>query len=334
VSLASPRAASSNHLRGLQSLDSSRRAACARVPLRARGFHVRAVHTFATLGVVLSVVAFGAGCGSSKRSSASSTAAPVASGTTAPSTTNSQTPAGPTPSPSPASPAPTPTPPASGSGSGGSGGGVGDQTRTVTTQAQAGLPAVTVQYDLYVPSTYDPATPTPWLFAANMGLTPYRALAEAEGFIVVDFRDHDRDGGFRYDYDVLLLNATLADVQGAWNVDLDRLYYHGFSAGAHWGYTVVLANGNTFAGLGINAGSLTSAIQQGIWPNQVQRKVAVAIRHGTSDQVVPVAAAQQDRARLTNAQHPVQYEEFAGGHTVSAQDAQSVWSYLKQFNLP
>lgn len=230
-------------------------------------------------------------------------------------------------------PATTPTTPAA-TGSGGTGGQPGLQTRTVQTQAQAGLPAVSIDYDVYVPSTYTPQTPLPLLIAANMGMTPWRALAEQEGVIVIDFRDHDRNGGFNFNYDVLGLNAILAEVEGAFNVDTKRRYYHGFSAGAHWGYVVVLSNSASFAGLGINAGSMNLAIQQGVWPGQVTRKIAIAIRHGITDAVVPVGAGQADRTRLMNANHPVAYEEFQGGHTVSTADATAIWNALKNSRAP
>lgn len=220
-----------------------------------------------------------------------------------------------------------------GTGSGGSGGARGLQTRTVTAQPQ-GQPAVQVSYQVFVASGYDPATPIPVVLAANLGLAPWQALAEAQRFIVVDLRDHDGNGGWRFDIDVPVLDAVLRDVRGAWNVDTKRVYYHGFSAGAHFGYPVVLANANVFAGLAISAGSMQTAIAQGVWPGAVARRIPVVIRHGTTDAVVPVAAARADRDRLQQAGHPVLFEEFAGGHTVSAQDAQAMWAFLRQHTLP
>lgn len=226
------------------------------------------------------------------------------------------------------------TPPAAGAGSGGTGGAVGLSTRTVTANT-AGAGAVSVSYDVFVPSGYSAATPIPVVFAVNMGLTPWQALAQSETFIAVDLRDHDRNGGFRFDVDVAVLDAVYQDVLGAWNVNTKRVYYHGFSAGAHFGYAVVLANSTLFAGLAINAGSMQVAIQQGIWPGLVTRKLPVAIRHGTQDTVVPVQAGRDDRTRLQGAGHPVLFEEFAGGHTApTAQDALALWNFLKTYSAP
>lgn len=207
-------------------------------------------------------------------------------------------------------------------------------TRQVTTQAQPGLPSITVGVDVYVPASYDPAVASPLVVAANMGLGPWRALADQEGLIVIDLRDADRNGGFDFGHDVLLLDAALRDVEATWRVDAKRRYYHGFSAGAHWGYAVVLANANAFAGLGISAGSLQVAIQQGVFPGGVQRRLPVAIRHGAQDAVVPVAAARLDRDRLTQAGHAVTLEEFQGGHTIAEADARAVWAALRAHRAP
>lgn len=207
-------------------------------------------------------------------------------------------------------------------------------TRPVTTTAQGGIPAASTTYQLYVPTTYTSATAYPLVFAANMGLTPWQALAEQEKVIVVDFRDFDRNGGFDFGRDVLLLDAVLRDVGTEYRCDPKRTYYHGFSAGAHWGYAVVLANANLFGALAVNAGSLNIAIQQGVFPGQVQRKLPVAIRHGAQDAVVPVSEGRLARDRLTQAGHTVVLEEFQGGHAVSAADAASVWAFLRQHQAP
>ena len=207
-------------------------------------------------------------------------------------------------------------------------------TRPVTTTAQAGIPAASTTYQLYVPTTYTNATAYPVVFAANMGLTPWQALAEQERVIVVDFRDFDRNGGFDFGRDVLLLDAVLRDVGTEYRCDAKRTYYHGFSAGAHWGYAVVLANANLFGALAVNAGSLNIAIQQGVFPGQVQRKIPVAIRHGAQDGVVPVSEGRLARDRLLQAGHTVVLEEFQGAHAVGVADATSVWAFLKQHAAP
>ncbi len=280
------------------------------------------------LGCVLLSLALLTGCGNHDRSAAGATAAPATSGTsTAPTGTS---PAAPPPSSPPS------TPPAATTGSGGSGGALGRHTRTVTTAAQGTIPSVTVTYSLYVPSGYDPATPIPVVFAALMGLTPWEALAEQETFVAIDFRDNDNNGSYDFQVDVLLLDAILQDVLGAYNVETKRLYYHGFSAGAHWGYSVVFANDGVFAGMGVHAGSMGIAVQQGLWPTAGAWKIPVAIRHGELDQVVPVTAGRADRDRLRSGGHQVSYAELPGvGHAgPTPTDAAWVWNALKGSRAP
>lgn len=270
-----------------------------------------------TLGWILLTLLVGCG-GSSSRSRSTSLVAP----TTSAAATSS---AAPSPAPPPAPP---PPPPPATTGP------TGLVRRTVTTRATAGVPAFTVDYEAWASTRLAPGVPAPLVIAANMGLAPWQQLAESEGLIAIDLRDHDRNGGWRFDTDTLVLEAVLQDAQQTWSVDARRIYYHGFSAGAHWGYAVVLANASIFAGLGISAGTLDVATQQGVWPNGVQRRIAVAIRQGTQDTVVPPAGARRDRDALRAAGHAVELSEFAGGHTISAADAQFVWSILRAHTLP
>jgi phospholipase/carboxylesterase len=168
-------------------------------------------------------------------------------------------------------------------------------------------------------------------------LTPlglWQPIARSEGFMVVEQQGYLGNGGFTFDYDVLVLNAILADTQATWNVDTRRIHLTGFSAGAHWSYVVGLANSDQFAGLGISAGSMATAIRLGVWPSQVTTKIAVAIRHGTQDTVVPVSEGRAANARLTAAGHPVDYAEFTGGHVVRTLELSEIWAFLKDKRRP
>lgn len=265
-----------------------------------------------------------AGCGGSSSSSKGSATSAVSSASSVTTATTATTGSGTTPTPAPPPP-PAPPPVAVTTG---------PVTRTVQTTAQAGLPSISHNYTVYVPTGYDPTVATPVVIASNMGLTPWQALADAETILVVDFRDRDMNGGYDFNYDVLILNAIINDVEAGFAVDDKRIYYHGFSAGAHWGYTIVLANANTFAALAINAGSLGNAVNQGIFPNNVQRPIPVVIRHGSQDQVVPVTEGTQARDLLTGQGHTVVYEAFAGGHTIAPADAAAVWPFLRQQRAP
>lgn len=204
----------------------------------------------------------------------------------------------------------------------------------MTTAAQPGLPPIQVDYKVYVPASYSPGTPIAMVLSELTPLSYWQPIAQSEGFMVVEQQGYLGNGGFTFDYDVLVLNAILDDTQATWNVDTKRIYLTGFSAGAHWSYVVGLANSDQFGGLGICAGSMSFAIQLGVWPSQVTTKIAVAIRHGTQDTVVPVTEGRDARTRLTTAGHPVDYAEFTGGHTVTTQELTEIWAFLKDKRRP
>ncbi len=253
-------------------------------------------------------------------------------------TTSSTTPTPPPPPPSP----PTPPPPAPGA-SGGTSTQKGVFTRQVTTVAQAGLPPITVDYKVLVPQSYvfDAQKPVPLVISELTPLSSWDQIPEQEGFILVEQQGYLGAGrGFTYSYDPLVLARILDDVEATWNVDTKRVYLTGFSAGAHWSYTIGLANATVFAGLGICAGSLGSAASVGVWvpgsttqPN-VPRKVFVAIRHGTADTVVPVNEGRLARDQLTAAGHAVDYMELNLGHTVTTAELSGLWAALKPQRLP
>src|SRR5581483_11405563 len=167
-----------------------------------------------------------------------------------------------------ASPSPSPSPaPAASNGSGGSSSQTGASQRSVTTQAQPGLPPIQVNYNVYVPPTYvfDPNKPVPLVVTELTPASYWQPIADASGFIVAEQQGYLGNGGFTFDYDPLVLEGILADVQATWNIDTKRVYLTGFSAGAHWSYTIGLANATSFAALGICSGDLYTAIQEGVW---------------------------------------------------------------------
>jgi poly(3-hydroxybutyrate) depolymerase len=212
----------------------------------------------------------------------------------------------------------------------------------VTTAAMSGLPSIQVSYKVYVPSGYvfDPQRPVPLVVTELTPYTYWQSISESDGFIVAEQQGYLGNGGFTLDYDPLVLQALLTDVEATWNIDVKRVYLTGFSAGAHWSYAIGLSNADLFAALGICSGSIGLAIQENVWiqdattqPN-VPRVIPVSIRQGTQDTVVPPYAGQFSRDQLLKASFPVDYAEFQDGHTVSTAELQGMWDYLKLQSLP
>lgn len=177
---------------------------------------------------------------------------------------------------------------AAGSGSGGSGGGTGLGSGSVGSTT----------YTWYVPACALGAAPAPVLFTQHGSggtgsgmVAQWTSLADARCIIVVG-QDSASGRSWNFDSDVTGLDAVVNDVAALWDVDLDRLYLHGYSAGAHWSYVIGLANSDVFAGLAVFAGSLSYAESYGVWPDGTRGPIPVFIAHGSDDSTVPYREAE------------------------------------------
>lgn len=180
------------------------------------------------------------------------------------------------------------------SGSGGSGGGTG------LGSGNAG----STSYTWYVPACALAAAPAPVIFTQHGSggtgagmVAQWTSLADAHCLIVVG-QDSASGSSWNFGSDVTGLDAVVNDVSALWDVDLDRLYLHGYSAGAHWSYVIGLANSDVFAGLAVFAGSLTYAESYEVWPDGTRGPIPVFIAHGTDDSTVPYREAEHAYAEL------------------------------------
>jgi poly(3-hydroxybutyrate) depolymerase len=131
--------------------------------------------------------------------------------------------------------------------------------------------------------------------------------------------------------DIPIVLDAIDEMTANYNVDTCRIYLMGFSAGASMSYIIGLQHADEFAGFGSVAGTIQYAESWGIWPNEVPRKIAVDIHHGTLD---GIEGARYSRDQLEGAGHTVYYTELQGvGHTVNAQMAAEMWANLKSHRL-
>ena len=228
--------------------------------------------------------------------------------------------------------------------SGGTGGTYpGNQQRVV---AVSGLGNQT--YYLYIPASYNPSTAMPLLFgfhgAGGAGTAPAAAqqvrsdwatLAAANGFIVVTQAATGSGGGWLAGNDTTILNAIINDVFAAYNIEQNRVYGWGFSAGAHYLHAIALGNSNFFAAYGISAGTLQALAGTGA-PAAAARKIPVSLYVGSSDTLQPYVS--QDRTTFTNAGWVLNtnlwYTEFSGGHTYNGTHLSAIWGHIGSHTLP
>jgi len=157
-------------------------------------------------------------------------------------------------------------------------------------------------YLMYVPLSYDPATPTPLVIsihgfaewpAHQMQMTRWNDLADQYGFIVVypsgtsfpkrwratgsPSRDRDPNP------DVTFISDLINNLESEYNLDPRRIYANGLSAGGGLSVLLSCELSDRFAAIGTVAGAYSFP-----WSDcPASRPVPTIVFHGTSDPIVP-----------------------------------------------
>lgn len=185
---------------------------------------------------------------------------------------------------------------------------------------------------LYVPSSYNPATPAPIVLmlhgAAGTAQGPidlFRDLSEPTGLVLLSVKSLSGtwDGlQGRYEDDIPLMNQALEIAFGMVNVDPVRVGIEGFSDGASYAIQIGRANGDLL--------TRVVAFSPGLlmFTTGIQRP-RFFVSHGAQDDVVSVQTGRNIAAQLSQA-YLVFYHEFAGGHTVPVDIAAQAVAFLTQ----
>jgi polyhydroxybutyrate depolymerase len=160
----------------------------------------------------------------------------------------------------------------------------------------------TRRYLLYVPESYDPATPTPLVIsihgyaewpAHQMQISRWNELADQEGFIVVypmgtDFPLRWRaygSAGSENDpmLEVSFISALIDQLSSEYNIDPRRIYANGLSNGGGMSFTLACLLSERIAAVGGVSGAYLLP-----WKAcNPERMVPAVIFHGTGDEIVP-----------------------------------------------
>lgn len=146
-------------------------------------------------------------------------------------------------------------------------------------------------YFLYVPESYDPATPTPLVIsihgfaewpAHQMQVSHWNDLADAEGFIVVypSGLSFPKRWGIE---DVAFIADLITHLEQRYNIDSTRIYANGLSNGGGMSYMLGCRLADRIAAIGGVAGAYLLPLQE----CQPVRSVPMIAFHGTADPVVP-----------------------------------------------
>ena len=229
-------------------------------------------------------------------------------------------------------PPPASVPPADGgAGTGGTGGPVGFNAMSVSDGV------VNADYWINVPAPVDASTPTPVLYVYHGqggNGQQYTQLwipeSDAGDFIVAGLSSQGE--GWNFDTDLTATNLMIEEIDALYNIDTDRRYLMGYSAGAHWTHAVALSNSQFFAAYGVVAGAMEAT---GVTPAAAVRKIPAAIVHRQDDAVVPFSFGEANAAALEAAGHIV-YTNFpaVGGHMYYPnEDNPFIWESIEGHTL-
>lgn len=163
---------------------------------------------------------------------------------------------------------------------------------------------LTRNYILFIPGSYDPATPAPLVFsfhgyssnaALNMNYTGFTAISDTAGFILVhpdgtldgSGTPHWNVGGWTVGStvdDVGFTEAMIDEISASYNVNANRIYSCGMSNGGYMSFKLACELSDRIAAIASVTGSMTPQISSACNPSH---PTPVLQLHGTSDPTVP-----------------------------------------------
>ncbi len=202
-------------------------------------------------------------------------------------------------------------------------------------------------YYVSLPPNYNPNNATPmmvlWHGAAGAGTAPanakamrdfWRPTADANDFIVVaQIATGQLGGGWVPGVDIPLLFQIMNDMERYYNIDQNRIYGYGFSAGGHVMHGIMLAYTDVFAAYAISAGVLEAFAGLDA-PTNALRKIPVYVSIGLQDTTGPnlLNLSRQNHTVFNNAGwvdgQNYWIDEFNGGHQIDFNIPQKSWDKL------
>jgi phospholipase/carboxylesterase len=187
---------------------------------------------------------------------------------------------------------------------------------------------------MYVPASYNPATPTPLVLmlhgagqSAEIGIAPFLPLADAAGIVLI--APDSRGGTWDFLYgpygaDVAFIDRALTHAFERCAIDPARVVIEGFSDGASYALSLGITNGDLFSRLiAFSPCILAPAAEVG--------RPRIFISHGTADRILPIDNCGRRLAeRLTTAGYVVDFHEFAGPHTVPPAMAKAALEWMEK----
>lgn len=197
------------------------------------------------------------------------------------------------------------------------------------------------RYALYIPEDYTPDKEWPVLLGLHYStgsgadyIINWQMTAQKRGYILL-CPDSDDNVHWGTSSDEQRVKALLKRIMDKYNVDKDRIYITGFSAGAHFSYYLGLKYTNIFKAIIPIGGSIFKFYDRGdiSLSKAAGKHIPVYIIHGTEDNTVLVDEARRSKDILLKYGYEVEYEEIQGhGHTHPHQVNDRVFEWLEGLN--
>jgi phospholipase/carboxylesterase len=188
---------------------------------------------------------------------------------------------------------------------------------------------------LYVPAGVQAGTLAPFAVMlhgaggnAEHGLHLLRDYADNNGLILLAPESRKTTWDIimesQYGPDVAFINDCLLHVFDHYAIDPKHLALGGFSDGASYALSLGLSNGRLFTHL--------LAFSPGFMaPLQVENHPCIFISHGTEDNVLPIQPCSRRIVPILRREgFSVEYEEFAGPHTIPAEISRKAVEWFLQ----
>lgn len=216
--------------------------------------------------------------------------------------------------------------------------GVATSRMTGLTQQQIEYQHVVYPFYIFVPSSYDPTHAVPAVLLIHGGggqgtdmIAAWKSFAEQNGIILVA-PTLPLGGNFETAVAPQLYPLIMDATRKEWNIDAQRIYLFGFSAGGYTVFDVSMFDSRYFAGGGVFAAVITPNYDWIL--QQATRRIPIAIYMGDHDEFFTVAQAQATRDLLAANRFTVRLKIFANldhnyGAVADVVNA-DVWNFFGQ----
>lgn len=196
------------------------------------------------------------------------------------------------------------------------------------------------RFALYVPESYTAEKKWPLILGLHYSygsgadyIVNWQLTAQRYGYMLLCPDSGDNIHWSRADGQRVM--SLLNKIMNKYNVDEDRIYLTGFSAGAHFSYYMGLKYPNVFKAVVPVGGSIFRYYDRGDikLSKSAGKHIPVYIIHGTKDRTVHIDEARRSRDLLLKYGYEVKYEEIKGhDHTHPHQINNSVIEWLNGIN--